>query len=66
MPTAMQDLSEDELLTRRFERDAVPLIAELYRHAIKLTRDHSDAEDLLQETAAKAYAAFGSLSLALA
>ncbi|MFB1294154.1 sigma-70 family RNA polymerase sigma factor [Mycobacterium sp. pW049] len=60
MPTAMQDLSEDQLLTRRFERDAVPLIAELYRHAIKLTRDHSDAEDLLQETAAKAYAAFGS------
>ncbi|PRC45484.1 RNA polymerase subunit sigma-24 [Mycobacterium sp. ITM-2017-0098] len=50
----------DDTLTDRFERDAIPLIAELYRHAIKLTRDHTDAEDLLQETAAKAYAAFAS------
>lgn len=47
-------------LTTRFERDAIPLIADLYRHAYKLTRDHADAEDLLQETAAKAYAAFDS------
>ncbi|MDG4668430.1 sigma-70 family RNA polymerase sigma factor [Mycobacterium sp. 236(2023)] len=52
----------DELLTRRFERDAVPLIKDLYRHALRLTRDHADAEDLLQETAAKAYAAFGSFA----
>lgn len=51
---------DDDQLTDRFERDAIPLIAELYRHAFKLTRDHADAEDLLQETAAKAYAAFGS------
>lgn len=50
----------DDTLTDRFERDAIPLIAELYRHAITLTRDHADAEDLLQETAAKAYAAFAS------
>jgi RNA polymerase sigma-70 factor, ECF subfamily len=50
----------DDQLTDRFERDAIPLIAELYRHAIRLTRDHTDAEDLLQETAAKAYAAFAS------
>ena len=48
----------DDQLTDRFERDAMPLIADLYRHAIRLTRDHADAEDLLQETAAKAYAAF--------
>jgi RNA polymerase sigma-70 factor, ECF subfamily len=54
MPTGHQD----DTLTDRFERDAIPLIAELYRHAVKLTRDHADAEDLLQETAAKAYAAF--------
>ena len=51
---------QDSELTERFERDAVPLIGDLYRHAFKLTRDHTDAEDLLQETAAKAYAAFGS------
>ncbi|MBB2989265.1 RNA polymerase sigma-70 factor (ECF subfamily) [Mycolicibacterium iranicum] len=56
----MRTGSHDDQLTARFERDAVPLIAELYRHAFKLTRDHADAEDLLQETAVKAYAAFGS------
>ena len=50
----------DDQLSHRFERDAIPLIAEMYRHAVRLTRDHTDAEDLLQETAAKAYAAFDS------
>ena len=48
----------DAQLTARFERDVVPMISQLYRHAYRLTRDHADAEDLLQETAAKAYAAF--------
>jgi RNA polymerase sigma-70 factor (ECF subfamily) len=48
----------DALLTARFERDAIPLIHEFYRHALKLTHDHADAEDLLQETAAKAFAGF--------
>lgn len=47
-------------LSHRFERDAIPLIDQMSRHALRLTRDHSAAEDLLQETAAKAYAAFGS------
>ena len=37
----------------------MPAIEGLYRHALRLTRDHADAEDLLQETAARAYAAFG-------
>ncbi len=60
MTTGLHPAPHDELLTRRFERDALPLIADLYRHAFKLTHDHADAEDLLQETAAKAYAAFGS------
>jgi len=54
----METDRHDDQLTERFERDAVPLIAGLYRHAFALTRDHADAEDLLQETAAKAYAAF--------
>ena len=48
----------DPLLTARFERDAIPLIHDFYRHALKLTHDHADAEDLLQETAAKAFAGF--------
>jgi RNA polymerase sigma-70 factor, ECF subfamily len=50
----------DDELSHRFERDAIPLITKMYRHAVRLTRDHADAEDLLQETAAKAYAAFDS------
>ena len=45
-------------LTARFERDAVPLLDGLYRQAYKLTRDHADAEDLIQDTAAKAYVGF--------
>ena len=48
----------DALLAARFERDAIPLIHEFYRHALRLTHDHADAEDLLQETAAKAFAGF--------
>lgn len=48
----------DAMLTARFERDALPLIHDFYRHALKLTHDHADAEDLLQETAAKAFAGF--------
>ena len=38
-----------------FDRDVVPLLEPLYRHALRLTRSHADAEDLLQETALKAY-----------
>lgn len=45
-------------LTARFERDAVPLLDGLYRQAFKLTRDHADAEDLIQDTAAKAFVGF--------
>jgi RNA polymerase sigma-70 factor (ECF subfamily) len=43
----------------RFERAALPLVGPLYRHALRTTRNHDDAEDLLQETMAKAYAGFG-------
>ena len=48
----------DAQLTARFERDALPLLDGFYRHALKLTHDHAEAEDLLQETAAKAFAGF--------
>jgi RNA polymerase sigma-70 factor, ECF subfamily len=39
----------------RFEQDVVPYIAQLYPAALRLTRNHDDAEDLVQETATKAY-----------
>jgi len=42
----------------RFEREVTPLGSQLYSAALRMTRHHSDAEDLVQETLAKAYAAF--------
>jgi RNA polymerase sigma-70 factor, ECF subfamily len=48
--------SEDR---ERFERDVVPQLGQLYPAALRMTRNPTDAEDLVQETSAKAYAAFG-------
>ena len=42
----------------RFERDALPFIDQLYSAAMRMTRNPADAEDLVQETFAKAYASF--------
>ncbi|NMH95486.1 sigma-70 family RNA polymerase sigma factor [Pseudonocardia bannensis] len=44
----------------RFERDAMPLIDQLYGAALRMTRNPADAEDLVQETFLKAYSAFKS------
>ncbi|MBE7189867.1 sigma-70 family RNA polymerase sigma factor [Jatrophihabitans endophyticus] len=43
---------------RRFERDALPLVDQLYAGAMRMTRNPADAEDLVQETYVKAFAAF--------
>jgi RNA polymerase sigma-70 factor (ECF subfamily) len=42
----------------RFERDALPFLDPLYSAAMRMTRNPSDAEDLVQETFAKAYGSF--------
>jgi RNA polymerase sigma-70 factor (ECF subfamily) len=42
----------------RFVRDVLPLVDQLYRAARRYTRTTADAEDLVQETMAKAYAGF--------
>ena len=42
----------------RFERDALPYLDQLYSAALRMTRNPSDAEDLVQETYVKAFAAF--------
>lgn len=47
-------------LTARFERDALPLLDQLYGAALRMTRNPADAEDLVQETYVKAYSAFRS------
>jgi RNA polymerase sigma-70 factor, ECF subfamily len=41
-----------------FERDVVPYMRKLYPAALRMTRNPSDAEDLIQDTFARAYAAF--------
>ncbi len=42
----------------RFERDVMPYLEQLYSAALRMTRNPADAEDLLQETFAKAFASF--------
>ncbi|MFX0538265.1 sigma-70 family RNA polymerase sigma factor [Ornithinimicrobium sp. Y1847] len=42
----------------RFEREAMPLLDQMYSAALRTTRNPTDAEDLVQETYAKAFAAF--------
>ncbi len=44
--------------TARFESQALPFLDQLYGAALRMTRNPADAEDLVQETFAKAYASF--------
>ena len=43
---------------QRFETDALPHLDELYRGALRFTRNPADAEDLVQDAMVKAYASF--------
>ena len=45
-------------LAARFEEEAIPYLDQLYPVAVRMTRGREDAEDLVQETMAKAWAAF--------
>jgi RNA polymerase sigma-70 factor (ECF subfamily) len=42
----------------RFERDALQYVDQLYSAALRMSRNPTDAEDLVQETFAKAFSAF--------
>ena len=42
----------------RFEQEVLPFLDQLYSAALRMTRNPADAEDLVQETFAKAYASF--------
>src|SRR6266508_2984705 len=48
----------DQELEARFEAEALPLLPGLYSAAFRLTRNPSDAEDLVQETYLRAYRGF--------
>ena len=58
---ASSDLGEVETTDERherFERDALQYLDQLYAAALRMTRNPADAEDVVQETYAKAYASF--------
>ena len=48
----------DQERAERFEGEALAYLDQLYGAALRMTRNPSDAEDLVQETYAKAYASF--------
>ena len=50
--------AEDPALRARFERDVLPLLPSLYAAALRMTRNPSDAEDLVQDTYLRAYRGF--------
>jgi len=53
-----QDQADRSDLESRFEAEALPLLPGMYSAAYRLTRNPSDAEDLVQETFLRAYRAF--------
>ncbi|HET6692951.1 MAG TPA: sigma-70 family RNA polymerase sigma factor [Pedococcus sp.] len=57
-PESLEAPETDEQRSARFERDAMPYLDQLYSAAMRMTRNPQDAEDLVQETFAKAFAAF--------
>ncbi|CAM2929946.1 sigma-70 family RNA polymerase sigma factor [Saccharomonospora xinjiangensis] len=64
VPSAAQSAESgsdaERALAERFEREAMPLVDQLYSAAMRMTRNPADAEDLVQETYLKAYSAFSS------
>lgn len=55
---AMDDAQTPQERLARFERDALPFLDQIYAGALRLTRNPSDADDLVQETFAKAFVSF--------
>jgi RNA polymerase sigma-70 factor, ECF subfamily len=58
----MTKTEQAQELAERFERDAMPYMDQLYGAAMRMTRNPTDAEDLVQETYLKAFAAFTSFT----
>lgn len=51
----MTDAREQRERDESFQREALPWMDDVYRFALSLTRDASDAEDVVQETFLRAY-----------
>jgi RNA polymerase sigma-70 factor (ECF subfamily) len=56
--SARPEFSPDDL-RRLFTEQAIPFMDQLYAAAMRMTRNPADAGDLVQETYAKAFGAFG-------
>jgi RNA polymerase sigma-70 factor, ECF subfamily len=54
------DPTADAELRDRFDRDVTPHIATLYHQAFRVTHNHTDAEDLVQDALVKAFIGFHS------
>ena len=50
--------TDDAALRERFERDVLPLLPNLYAAALRMTRNPTDAEDLVQDTYLRAFRGF--------
>ena len=50
---------EERSLGELFEEQALPFLDQLYAAALRMTKNPADAQDLVQETFVKAFAAFG-------
>jgi len=57
-PLVLWPFGKRKAARNRFEREAMPHIDAVYRFALSLTRDHVDADDLVQETFLKGLRAF--------
>lgn len=58
LPSTVQETTELAEKRDLFEEQALPFIDQLYAAAMRMTRNPSDAQDLVQETFVKAFAAF--------
>lgn len=60
--SAVMSTETKEATAARFERDVAPFLDSLYGAALRMTRNPTDAEDLVQEATLKAFAAFDSFT----
>ncbi len=58
MKTSAALARKDACPRERFVDEALPFTGQLYSAALRMTRNHADAEDLVQETYVRAYAGF--------